>query len=373
MSQLNPIKVSRFAWKILNNWYTHRSESSIGLLQQYKEIVKLLKLNRLEPEEYYRYNLYNKNFSWEDKIKYLSDNQYYLIESLMNPRKEVGVLNKLVFRTYSSYFGLPMPELYGVFVPHLGYTADGGRLCTVDDLKSLFDNPNISEFIIKPISGSEGKGIIVCKNNHNSKINILGEGEISIDDLYSRLIQSRMNEHNLHSNVFVIEKFIKQHSFLDNYCKSVAQGVRVLTYIASNGKIEVVTVHLKIAFSGKFIDNIGDSGIAVLVDNNGILDRATHFSPQGLKKYDHHPETNFPITGQKLPFYKETIELAIKAQSFLPQLRFIGWDLAITSDGPVFIEGNHGWGHIAMQQVEKEGFIRGCIKNDLYELMRTHG
>ena len=39
----------------------------------------------------------------------------------------------------------------------------------------------------------------------------------------------------------------------------------------------------------------------------------------------------------------ETVELACRAHRTLYRIRAIGWDVAISDNGPVFIEGNDNW------------------------------
>lgn len=40
---------------------------------------------------------------------------------------------------------------------------------------------------------------------------------------------------------------------------------------------------------------------------------------------------------------KEAIEVVIKAHREFHGIRSIGWDVAITENGPCFIEGNDNW------------------------------
>ena len=41
--------------------------------------------------------------------------------------------------------------------------------------------------------------------------------------------------------------------------------------------------------------------------------------------------------------YREAVELACRAHRSLYGIRTIGWDVAISDNGPVFIEGNDNW------------------------------
>jgi hypothetical protein len=47
------------------------------------------------------------------------------------------------------------------------------------------------------------------------------------------------------------------------------------------------------------------------------------------------------MLGFKVPNWHIAIDSVIKAAEKLPQCRLIGWDVAITENGPLLIEGNH--------------------------------
>ena len=57
--------------------------------------------------------------------------------------------------------------------------------------------------------------------------------------------------------------------------------------------------------------------------------------------YDKHPLTGFDFNSiKKIPYVPEAIEMVKKAALLIPDLRYIGWDVAITDNGPLIIEGN---------------------------------
>ena len=56
-----------------------------------------------------------------------------------------------------------------------------------------------------------------------------------------------------------------------------------------------------------------------------------------------HPKTKIPFEGVRLPFWAEACHLVRQtAVKFIP-IRTIGWDVALTPDGPVIVEGNIWW------------------------------
>jgi len=63
----------------------------------------------------------------------------------------------------------------------------------------------------------------------------------------------------------------------------------------------------------------------------------------GVEVITDHPDTSLPLKGFRLPFWDEAMTLARRATALFVPLRTIGWDVAITAEGPVLIEGNARW------------------------------
>ena len=61
--------------------------------------------------------------------------------------------------------------------------------------------------------------------------------------------------------------------------------------------------------------------------------------------YTEHPYSHTPLIGYKVPFMKEAVEMVKKAALEIPQMRYVGWDVAITPKGPAIIEGNNYCAH----------------------------
>ena len=57
--------------------------------------------------------------------------------------------------------------------------------------------------------------------------------------------------------------------------------------------------------------------------------------------FDKHPLTGLEFNKiKKIPYVKESFEMVKEAALLIPEIRYIGWDVAITEDGPVVIEAN---------------------------------
>jgi hypothetical protein len=61
--------------------------------------------------------------------------------------------------------------------------------------------------------------------------------------------------------------------------------------------------------------------------------------------YKVHPMTGHPIEGFRLPDWEQALEMVAKAASKIPEMAYIGWDVAFSENGPLIIEGNNFPGH----------------------------
>lgn len=77
--------------------------------------------------------------------------------------------------------------------------------------------------------------------------------------------------------------------------------------------------------------------MAVLVDEEtGKI--CTPGADKDGKAYFQHPMTGVDLIGCEIPMYREAVDLVKKAALHIPELGYIGWDVAITEERPVMIE-----------------------------------
>jgi hypothetical protein len=69
----------------------------------------------------------------------------------------------------------------------------------------------------------------------------------------------------------------------------------------------------------------------------------------------YHPDSGEAFHGIKLPFRQETFSLLKGIAILFPGCEIIGWDIALTPDGPVIVEGNWNAGLRFPQMSMKKG------------------
>lgn len=171
----------------------------------------------------------------------------------------------------------------------------------------------------KPYSGESGKGIErLCKSDFNS-----------LEDMFEYLKKG---------NFGVIEQQIVQHEDLSKIYPNAVNCYRIVTIVV-DGKPHFVYATAKFGGGGKYVDNLENGGICCPIDpKTSTIAGCAHTSK--LVNYDVHPDTGVKLMGYKLPYVKESIDLCLKAALVVDDVRYVGWDVYVSPDGPGIIEGN---------------------------------
>lgn len=137
----------------------------------------------------------------------------------------------------------------------------------------------------------------------------------------------------------VLEELIVQDKELAEFNSSSVNTLRINTMNYGNGVVEVLWPCLRMGRAGSFVDNAGAGGIFGAIDStNGTIIGA---ADEHQHTYQEHPDSHKQLIGYIIPRWHEACELVKKAALKLPDVGFIGWDLALTADGWVMVEGNH--------------------------------
>lgn len=98
------------------------------------------------------------------------------------------------------------------------------------------------------------------------------------------------------------------------------------------------------------MDNINAGGMYSPIDmETGKI--AGPACDKQFRVYEAHPRTGTVLTGYQIPMWDEAIAMCCEAAHVVPQMGYLGWDVAITEDGPLFIEANNMPGHDAFPQM----------------------
>ncbi len=190
------------------------------------------------------------------------------------------------------------------------------------------------KFVYKPISESHGNGVKLIDSSYVD----------SLESLFKDIIQG---------GECMLEERVIQAPEMSSLNPSSVNTVRVPAVLTNNG-VKILYPYMKIGKDGSFVDNSGSGGIMALLDLDTGIVCAT---PRDKSNNKHilHPDTGAQIIGFKIPKWNEVIDLVNKLAYVVPTVRYIGWDLALTENGWVVIEGNCAGQFTGQQMLDQIG------------------
>lgn len=202
-----------------------------------------------------------------------------------------------------------------------------GKMLKLEELLSLYKG-----VFVKPAKLCEGQGCV--------KI-------LATDKPGGCLVNGFFHEWNAltffpcnQSEALIVEKLVLSHPLLEALHPQSLNTLRLVTMRTPNGGLEISQAFLKIGVGTVTVDNWCAGGIAIKVQSDGTLNDVGVFKSLEKEKCFKHPDSGIVFAGFEVPFFREAVELVIKAHSYCPHMFGIGWDVAITKDGPLIVESN---------------------------------
>lgn len=168
--------------------------------------------------------------------------------------------------------------------------------------------------IAKPVDGEGGAGIDCIDGGNPS-------------DVYHSMLEKGQ---------MLVEEFVVQHDEMNTLAPGSVNTLRMFTFY-HDGHGTFLQAILKMG-NGAAVDNFSAGGMYTFVEPDGKV--ITPAVDKADNVYKEHPMTKTPIIGFTVPFFKEAIQMVEDAACVVPEVAYVGWDVAITPTGPVIIEGN---------------------------------
>lgn len=215
-----------------------------------------------------------------------------------------------------------------------------------------------SSLVIKPAQGSGGGGILVLAQKEG--VWYKGNKAFHENQIFSHIANIIFGVYSFgDTDKAIIEECINPHTFFAEIYPDGVPDVRIITV---NGTLVMGMLRLPTDQSdGKA--NLHQGGLGVGIDlEKGTLTQAYN----GSEFTDTHPDSGQPITGQKLPFWDEIVELSKEVSAAFP-LNYLGIDIVIDQNlGPLVLEINVRPG-LSIQLANKTGLkdaINKKLKNN---------
>lgn len=245
------------------------------------------------------------NVRGKQRLTFLTMNDNITLSSKLNSREDFdtfydkGKFNK----AFAEFAGREWLDLRGA---------------SKEDFKSFCEGKDC--FFAKPVDGCGGTDV--------ERI-ALSEGS-DLDALYERLLKNGQ---------LMVEQEIVQHDKMSSLAGSSVNTLRIVT-LYCKGELHLMYAMVRMSDGKKCVDNICSGGMYCPIDTDGVIRKPAYCSATG-EFYEPHPFTDTSFIDFEIPYYKEAIELVKKASEKFPKMGYLGWDVAVTPEGPILLEANN--------------------------------
>lgn len=190
------------------------------------------------------------------------------------------------------------------------------------------------KIVIKDPNSTAGRSIRILNVVKNE--NVIEIGNQTLDEFVHAEFEAK--------NSLYIEDWIQQHHLISAVSPTGVNTIRMITLLNKKGEVEIIGSVFRISIDCP-IDNYSAGNLAAEINpTTGIVIKG------GIRKrsscdlyHDIHPITGCQIKGLQIPFWEMITKMVKEAALIVPEVSTVGWDVAITENGPVIIEGNSTW------------------------------
>jgi hypothetical protein len=326
-----------------------------SFLKIIKEITVLAFIKKEIPFYYFKY-IYKKKI--KNYLDYLSTKEVVSIgnSKILHKTNYKAIFdNKLFFALFFNKTSINSPKLISYNLGHCFFFDKKSEVInSKKELIIFFEKvlieSNIDGLFFRPPMEYGGKGCFKL-----TKQSLKTEIERRYDSL---VIGS-----------FVHTKIIEQHADINKIHSNSVNTIRIISLITPENTIEIISATMRFGVGKSILDNSSSGGFYVGIDiNHGTLnDTGLYLLEYGGGEVFTHPDSGVKLMGFKIPYFKEACNEVIKANKMIPD-RFIGWDVAITQNGPTIVEANSD-PHIFASDFAYGGLLKNkSIKNLVREV-----
>lgn len=215
----------------------------------------------------------------------------------------------------------------GVRVPR---THSVGNLLSIEELGRVIGPTGL---FIKPRYGSGGRDALVITRS-GDRWQIDG-AEIDPVRLISHLAQM-----TIHGEMILQDRLVSADSLADLSWRERAPVLRLATSSTPDGQPQLDSVLLIIPRPGfKSLNFLNGQIYAPIDPVTGIIKCGVVLEVPD-KMLDFREPDGPRISGRTVPFFAEAVQDALIAMSAVPPVPVTHWDIVLTQEGPVFLEGN---------------------------------
>ena len=340
MSKLEHIKTNFSRLKKV----AKRSDKSIFVIL--KDFLALKSKKMISFQEYSNYRLANRHLEFRET--FLSYAKAETFWEILNPKKYASLArDKYIGHCLLETLGIPTSTLIAYYNPE-GASKTKKLVFDYEQLSDILRASGYKTFVIKPATDSaHGEGVIICRELIQSGTEFIIR-RTDGSKIYLRQLLGRIP--------LLFETLISQTEEFATFNKSSLNTIRIMTALYPDHSVRVFAGFLKIGRGGSDVDNAGSGGnvdCGVNVETGQLYNPVQFNSWEDIIKIQEHPDSRTKLDGYYIKDWAKIKERLQSFQGLIPQLKTIGWDVAITDNGPVIVEINNWWDPTGQEFINK--------------------
>lgn len=307
---------------------TVRSKFGIGYWDQFKGICTGGFRHGLDARAYYLFELYRPEQMRRAGgyvTRYETKNGLFKILTWQLPKhkRRTSLGDKLAVHEMCERNGIPTPSLLGV--------ARKGEVKLLCDSKIDLDR----DLFVKLAKAKGSRGVERFKRIGLNRYRDQHGKELTLEQVLARLAERSRIE------TLMIQPHIANHPGIADFARESLITVRVITCLDAANQPAITHGFLRVVskLESDWPHKI-ELGSAIDLAT-GALDLMTGDKEMTrFEWYRDHPVTGAPVAGRTLPFWEEVKSVALAAHRACPDRLIVGWDIAVSPQGPILLEGN---------------------------------
>jgi hypothetical protein len=318
------------------------------------DYLSLEKKKGLCIDEYNEFEFEKRSDKFREEFLGLNEQRIYL--DFLNPARYYSLCrNKYLTHKILENTGIRKSLLYCYYSVEGSFQNSDECASDIKGVMRILNSKGVHSCVIKTTESSHGDNVWVIKDIVYEQ----DDATLTRFDGKQLLLSSILGSDSL-----VFESVIHQTKQFASFNESSVNTVRFMTTLWPDGSARIIATFIKIGRTGKCVDNAGGGGnVDVCVDTEtGEIKYAIQYDGwHKIKDIDVHPDSGNQLNGVIIENWDTIKKDVIGFQQAFPFCKAIGWDIAITDDGPVVIEANDFWDRTGQY------FIRRGWRNAIHE------
>ena len=291
---------------------------------------------KLTPQEYFYYRMWDGEREEADKRCFVGKIAQHPMHVAAGAREWfAAAADKILFQSIMDGVALPTSELIAItqagrLLPNAPTIADAGVLAT------KLRDPSLYPFFAKQVAGKYSLAVLSADSFDpgTDEVQLLDGTRRKVNDVATLLIGG---------GGYLVQRRLAGAVDLAGRFGPRLWSARLLVLVTPNGPV-IHRAVAKIATGTNPADNFWRPGnrLGAIDLVSGRINRVVHGTGADMIVDAPHPDTGAAIVGTVIRGWKKLKDMVRTASQVFAGIRTQSWDVALSANGPVFLELNYG-------------------------------